>query len=628
VAITALQRAAVLSADAGTRARRLTRAAELALDAGLGQAGLSLLEEAFRLDLPAAERTRIAFMIEVLRPTAWSGDEDIRAYGRAAGELMASGDAGLALHALGWGAMRMHWTNLEDRTRGELAAVVARFPDRDHPERLGALALIDPVGHGGEVLARLSRLTPLVAEDPEALFAFGSAAAAVWSPNLGLPFLHAAVEGFRREGRPGRLAHSLSFVAWDELRRGSMRAAATAADQAARLCSDTAQPLYTATARVAEVIAQTERGAAVPAEQRLAEAEGMFLAIDALPLLALVQMARGRLALTAERYGEACARLIRIFDPEDAAYHQFTGGWVLADLAEAAVHGGGGLEQVGAIISRWAQIAELTNAGYLRVQLEYAGALLAKEDQAAERFEYVISHSSAGWPYYRARTQLAYGSWLRRRRHGAQARQPLREAAETLDALGAAVLAGRARRELRASGERVPRRTLQAWDQLSPQELQIAELAASGLSNRQIGERLYLSHRTVGTHLYRLFPKLGVTSRAELGTVLDRPARAPGLAARAAGGGELTSSDLRAAWQRNRSVGIVGRPDLRSPGGRRCARDDCAGVGSRAGGAGERDDQDAGGIRPRAVAAAVELGPLGGAVRGGRLHCRHRRMAR
>jgi DNA-binding NarL/FixJ family response regulator len=67
----------------------------------------------------------------------------------------------------------------------------------------------------------------------------------------------------------------------------------------------------------------------------------------------------------------------------------------------------------------------------------------------------------------------------------------------------------------------VRRRTPEAWDQLTPQELQIAQLAAAGLSNRQIGERLYLSHRTVGTHLHRLFPKLGVSSRAELGAALE-----------------------------------------------------------------------------------------------------------
>jgi DNA-binding NarL/FixJ family response regulator len=79
----------------------------------------------------------------------------------------------------------------------------------------------------------------------------------------------------------------------------------------------------------------------------------------------------------------------------------------------------------------------------------------------------------------------------------------------------------RARQELRASGESADRRDPAASDRLSAQELQIARLAADGLSNREIGQQLYLSHRTVGTHLYRIFPKLGITSRAQLREALD-----------------------------------------------------------------------------------------------------------
>src|SRR3954469_1645443 len=85
---------------------------------------------------------------------------------------------------------------------------------------------------------------------------------------------------------------------------------------------------------------------------------------------------------------------------------------------------------------------------------------------------------------------------------------------------GATSWSEQARRELRASGQRSRRRVAEARDQLTAQELQIAQLAAQGLSNREIGERLFLSHRTISTHLYRVFPKLGITSRAELGTAL------------------------------------------------------------------------------------------------------------
>lgn len=100
----------------------------------------------------------------------------------------------------------------------------------------------------------------------------------------------------------------------------------------------------------------------------------------------------------------------------------------------------------------------------------------------------------------RARVLLAYGAWLRRRRRAAESRAPLRAAREIFE----------------TSGSRTP----DAWRRLSPQELQIARMAAEGLSNRKIVQKLYRSHRTVGYHLYRVFPKLGITSRSEVATAL------------------------------------------------------------------------------------------------------------
>ena len=142
--------------------------------------------------------------------------------------------------------------------------------------------------------------------------------------------------------------------------------------------------------------------------------------------------------------------------------------------------------------------------------------MLADSATAEQAFEIAITSSAAGWPFYTARALLAYGEWLRRQRRNADSRTPLREAARIFDALGLRRFGERARSELRASGERARSRVPEAWTELSPQELQIAQLAAEGLSNRKIGERLYLSHRTVGTHLYRLFPKLGITSRTQV----------------------------------------------------------------------------------------------------------------
>jgi RNA polymerase sigma factor (sigma-70 family) len=150
------------------------------------------------------------------------------------------------------------------------------------------------------------------------------------------------------------------------------------------------------------------------------------------------------------------------------------------------------------------------------VGLATAAPLLADRDAAEPLFAAAFATDLSAWPFHRARLMLAHGSWLRRRRKVVEARSRLRVAAEQLDALGALAWAERAREELRASGETVRRRAADALDVLTPQERQVAQLAAAGLSNREIGDRLYLSSRTVSTHLYRLFPKLGVTSRHEL----------------------------------------------------------------------------------------------------------------
>ncbi len=115
---------------------------------------------------------------------------------------------------------------------------------------------------------------------------------------------------------------------------------------------------------------------------------------------------------------------------------------------------------------------------------------------------------------------MAYGVWLRRQRRVAESREPLRAARDSFDALGAVVWSERARQELRAAGESSRQREPGLLEKLSAQELQVAQMAADGLSNREIGQKLYLSHRTVGSHLYRTYPKLGITARSQLRGVI------------------------------------------------------------------------------------------------------------
>ena len=122
-----------------------------------------------------------------------------------------------------------------------------------------------------------------------------------------------------------------------------------------------------------------------------------------------------------------------------------------------------------------------------------------------------------------ARAHLLYGEWLRRQGRRADARGQLRTAHDMLDAIGMKAFAERARRELIATGEKVPKRTVEAHDRLTPQEEQIARLASDGRTSAEIGAQLFLSARTVEWHLGKVFTKLGIGSRRELHAALAGP---------------------------------------------------------------------------------------------------------
>jgi DNA-binding CsgD family transcriptional regulator len=119
-----------------------------------------------------------------------------------------------------------------------------------------------------------------------------------------------------------------------------------------------------------------------------------------------------------------------------------------------------------------------------------------------------------------ARAHLLYGEWLRRERRRVDAREQLRTAFEMFNAIGTEGFADRAERELLATGERARKRTVETREELTAQEAQVALLARDGLSNPDIGERLFISQHTVAYHLRKVFAKLDITSRNQLGRVL------------------------------------------------------------------------------------------------------------
>jgi ATP/maltotriose-dependent transcriptional regulator MalT len=338
--------------------------------------------------------------------------------------------------------------------------------------------------------------------------------------DLAVSFCATAIAELRSEGRLGLLARCLAAQAWSAAHLGDLSVAIPAAEEAAQLSRETMQPIMLATAQVTQALLAAVRGDLDRAAALAAEAEQAALPVAARPVLAQVQHARGLAALAAGHHAEAYEQLRRMYDPADPAHHVALRCYAVGDLAEAAVQAGYG-DAVDAIVKQMETVAQTTPSPALHAGLRYARALLADDGDAPALFEAALRADLARWPFARARVQLAYGGWLRRQRRAAESRGHLRAARETFDALGTIPWSERARQELRASGETSRRRIPDARDQLTPQELQIAQMAADGLTNREIGQKLYLSHRTVSSHLHKIFPKLGVTARSGLRAALQ-----------------------------------------------------------------------------------------------------------
>jgi ATP/maltotriose-dependent transcriptional regulator MalT len=423
-------------------------------------------------------------------------------------------------------ALTCYWANPGDGTREFVVAAAERLPVADDsPELTAILALAAPAQRAAVVRERIQRF-PLAADgDPAAIFLIGEAGAAVGEFERSTACLLAAAAGLRAQGRLGLLTRALQIFAFNAVYLGSWQHGSTAADEAARLARETGQLAWGVAADLVQASLAAVRGDDESAEALAAKSEAVLVPLGINPMLSLVQQARGIADLAGGRHADAYVQLRRIFDPTDVAHHPFIRCWLIGELAEAAAHSGQQTE-ARLYLHELELVAAETGFPYLQASLTYARPLLADDDEAEELFRAGLTSDLASWPFLRARLLLAHGAWLRRRRRVAESRVPLRAAVEALDALGAVPWGERARQELRASGVTSRRRVPETRDQLTPQELQIAGLAADGLSNREIGQQLYISHRTVAYHLRRIFPKLGITSRSQLHAAVHGPADA------------------------------------------------------------------------------------------------------
>jgi len=521
VAAAALERAAMLTADPRRKGERLVRAAELVYDLGRVDVVSRLLRDAESLEVGPLEAARTAWLQQMISGDVWFDKGAAKTSVTIAQQLLAGGDSDAALRSLVPIAHRCWWTRSRARTRQYVvdAAAGIGFPD-DDPRLLVVIALANPELTAPSVRRRVARLSLQEMADPVAAMYVGIAAEKAGDFEGGSRFLARAVERLREQSRLGLLTQALVHYAWAATYAGDWEAAERAGAEAATLARETRQPQYGLTGQLVGTLASALRGSETDLDAMLTGPERALTAMKGGPLLAPAHLARGAAALSEGRHDDAFRALWPVFDEDDPAYHRFMRWPAVLDLVEA---GGRGehAAQVTKVTGELEQIASRSEPPILCAGLACARPLLSNDDHAEAHFVAALGEGSRSYPFLRARTLFSFGRWLRRQRRNADSREPLRDAISLFDALGATRWSERARQELRATGEKIGPRTPDARDRLTAQELQIAQLAAAGLSNREIGERLFLSHRTIGSHLYRIFPKLGIAARSHLPAALE-----------------------------------------------------------------------------------------------------------
>jgi DNA-binding CsgD family transcriptional regulator len=515
----ALERAAQLSEHPHQRTRRMLWATRFSADIGDVDSVVRLLREVEGQELSPAEQAHLSWLREAFMTTGWSGAAKVGAYVDLVDQMRHGGEDELALDSLVNVSVRFWWTNLDDATRARVVEAVDRLDVAvDDIRRIFVRGVVAPIERGADTLAALRGHVATLDPDPESQYLAGTVANTVGDYPMAAVFHAAGVAGLRGQGRLGLLGEALNGQAWNAAQLGDTRLGLTAAAEARALLAEGGQHRYALIAELVRGAVEALRGNGAAALEVANTGEGLLLGSGAHTMLGIVQWIRGLEATAGGRYAEAFEQLRRVFDRSDIAYHAFLRYHLLGPLIEAAVHCG--QHAYGrTVLSELSPAAEESRSPVLRMTVAYTRAVLAVDD-AEPLFQEALAVDLGPWAYERARISLAYGIWLRRQRRAADCRAQLRAAAEAYDALGVAPWAERARQELRASGETLRRRE-DAGSTLTPQELQIARLAADGLSNRDIAERLFLSQRTVTTHLSRIYPKLGVSSRAEVAGALD-----------------------------------------------------------------------------------------------------------
>ena len=522
----ALERAAELSADDQSRCRRLHEAAVAAYWAGEAVNAIHLAEEALPLATDPLLHADVVHRLAVIAD--WHGNwkdkivSDERLFEEA--RQLEGSDPRRAAGLLGV-VLQRRFQALSTRDALELARrrldLVEPLGGERHFRAIQDLArALSLNGDADDAAAAIDQVLSLHGAEGALAFATNVAEPLIWLERYdqGRALLSASIAEARADGNLVRLMFELTNLALLELRTGRFSQALTYAAEAADLAEHSGNDYFHACNLATLARLDAVRGRADDCKERAERASALAEQLGDELIRSESRMALAHLALAAGDPGEAIVQLEPI--AQLAEQNEVREPSVLPfapDLIEARIRSGDSAS-AGADLDRLEGLAEATSRGWALAAVERYRGTLASGDEFDGRFGRALElHEAAqGSPLELARTRLCYGERLRRERRRVDAREQLRGAIEIFDGAQAEPWSERARAELRASGESIPRRDPTAPEKLTPQELQISLLVAEGKTNRDVGAALFLSPKTIEYHLTHVYRKLDLHSRAEL----------------------------------------------------------------------------------------------------------------
>jgi DNA-binding CsgD family transcriptional regulator len=534
----ALERAAELTPDPETAAQRLVSAATIAAPTGQTQWAQDLATRA--LEVTADPDLRPRALLVVGWALAWSSQHAAALPALIAVAREASShDPVMAWDALAFAGSVAYQSGDPEGVR-TVQETLAFLENEAQPSleraqlpavealRLWIRASTGPYRDAAEILPQLDH-TAEAAFDEHYLSRVGAAAWLLDRSDLAVGLLHAARKLLQDPIVRSASGGSLSPLGWACLDAGRWEDALKAAAEADDLGVAYQMDIVSASSDLIAGTILAARGEGDAARTRISRA----LARNPEHSSSVTARARHALGLAALAEGDylmAYGQLRQLFTDDGTPLHYHVSYLGVADLTAAAARADRRIEARD-LLQRIEAKVDGTASPRLDQLLNRAWGILADPAHSEAYFDKALSDPAGDlWPFERAQLRLDYAEWLRRRRRINEAKPVLAAALEAFRSLDARPWIRRAEAELRACGVVVsgaPAAPDALW-QLTPQQRQIIYLAGHGLTNREIADRLFLSPRTVASHLYRSFPKLGISGRNQLHDLVAQAGTAPG----------------------------------------------------------------------------------------------------